>query len=266
MKICFVSDLHCDHSQPPVEWPEADVLVIGGDTANTVGGVLKLVGKVAKRYRHVVIVDGNHEHYSNAPQGRTVEQTIEAIRVQLPENVHMLGHHQPRVLLDGPNGPVWFVGCNGWYSFDMAGDPIENRSIWKDFMNDNRWCGFETIEQTQPWDRAVEDAAMMQKALDEIADEGKDTPIICVTHTAPHRNMVEWTADPGWNRSNSFYVNSHMQRVLESDSGQRTTFWYNGHTHHRRERMIGKVYCLANPRGYPTENPSWEPVVLGVIM
>ena len=264
MKVCFVSDLHMDHNQPPITWPEADVLVIGGDTANTVGNVHKLINRVADRFRHVVLVDGNHEHYSNAPQNRTVEETVEAIRRQLPDNVHLLGHEKPRVKLDG----VWFVGVNGWYSFDMVGDPIENRSMWKSFMNDNRWCGFETIPQMQPWDRAVEDAALVQRALDEIAEEDPQnlTPIICVTHTAPHRDMVTWTTDPGWNRSNSFYVNSHMQRVLESEAGQKVTYWYNGHTHHRRERVIGKVFCLANPRGYPTENPSWEPVVLPVIM
>lgn len=266
MKICFVSDLHVDHNQPPVEWPEADVLVIAGDTANTIGNVLKTVTRLARQYSQVVLVDGNHEGYSNAPQGRTVEDTIEGIRRQLPDNAHLLGHHEPKILLDGPNGPVWFVGCNGWYSFDMVGDPIENRALWKNFMNDNRWIGFETIEQSQPWDRAEKDAEMMHQALRDIAAEGIDTPIVCVTHTAPHRDMVMWKNEMSWDRCNSFYVNSHMQKVLESPEGQRVTFWQNGHTHHRMEKMIGKVYCFTNPRGYPRENPNWQPITLDVIM
>ena len=265
MKICFVSDLHVDFSQPPIAWQNADVLVIGGDTANTIGGELKLLRKVSKLYKHVVTVDGNHTHYSNFSRGRTVEETLESIRKQIPENVHLLGHHQPKIMLDG----VWFAGCNGWYSFDMIGDPIENRVRWKQVMNDNQWIGFDKILQDQPWDRAENDANLMRQALEDIANNDPDNlaPIVCVTHTAPHRDMVTWSDnDFNWNRNNSFYVNSHMQRVLESEVGQRVSFWYNGHTHHKVEKVIGGVFCFTNPRGYPTENPSWKPIVLPVIM
>jgi hypothetical protein len=264
MNICYASDLHADHNQLPIEWPDADVLVIGGDTANSIGNVLKVARKAAKKFAHVVLVDGNHEHYSNAPQGRTVEATIASLATQLPENVHMLGHHRPRVTIDG----VHFIGCNGWYSFDAMGDPIENRTIWRETMNDNRWIGFDAIEQTPPWDRAVNDAALMERTLREIADEEDGqvaSPIVAVTHTAPHREMVAWRTSPVWNRSNSFYVNLHMEKVLVSPLGQRVTHWYNGHTHHRKDHMVGSVYCICNPRGYPGENPGWEPVVIPII-
>lgn len=261
MKIAISSDLHVDHNQPPIIWPDADVLVIAGDTANTIGDVLKLARKVSKRFQHVVMVDGNHEGYSNAPQGRTVEQTIEAIRSQLPENVHILGHHEPRIDIDG----VHFVGCNGWYSFDAMGDPIENRYNWRHVMNDNKWIGFDKIEQMMPWDRAVADARLMKDTLDAIHAEGKDQPIVCVTHTAPHRDMITWKQDLNWDTANSFYMNSHMQKVLESEAGQRVTYWVHGHTHMRREKLLGRVYCVCNPRGYPRENPTWEPVVLPIV-
>lgn len=265
MKICVTSDLHVNHPQPPINWPEADVLVIAGDTSNTIGDDLKLARRVSKIYNHVVITDGNHTHYANEPQKRTVEDTLLSLRKQLPENVHLLGHGNPRVDIDG----VHFVGCNGWYSFDMLGDPIENRLLWKSFMNDNRWIGFDKIEQMQPWDRASHDAELMRATLQEIADEeiGQIAkPIVAITHTAPHRDMVLWTDDPRWNRSNSFYVNSHMQTVLESDVGQRVTYWANGHTHHGSERTIGKVVCVCNPRGYPSENPGWKPLVLPILV
>lgn len=260
MKIAFASDLHADFAQIRVDWSkvEADVLVIGGDSGNTIGTTVKTITKAAKHFRYVVFVDGNHEHYSNAPQRRTVEQTIDRIRAQVPENAFMLGHHQPHVEIDG----VHFVGCNGWYSFDCVGDPIANRLMWRERMNDNRWIGFDEIPQAMPWDRAVDDAYLMWETIGAIKHDGK--PIVALTHTAPHRDMVHWSAtNIEWNASNALYVNSHMQRALDDHVGS-ITVWYNGHTHVRSERTINGVYHIANPRGYPRENPGWSPAVIDI--
>jgi len=206
----------------------------------------------------VVVVDGNHEGYSNAPQNRTVEQTIDRLRALVPSNVVVLGHHQPHVEIGG----VHFVGCNGWYSCDIVGDPIGNRDRWREEMNDCRWIGFDAIKQPMPWERAILDADLMRRTIEHVRGSGQ--PIVAVTHTAPHRDMVHWTiTDKAWDDSNAFYVNSHMSKVLE-DHGDAITIWYNGHTHFRSERTIHGVYCLANPRGYPRQNPAWEPVVLDV--
>jgi hypothetical protein len=265
MKVVFASDLHADFNQPKIEWPAGDVCVIGGDTGNSIGTELKVLGKLAKKYRHVVTTDGNHTHYSNAPQKRTVEETIRRIRAQLPANVHFLGHGNPSVEIEG----VWFVGCMGWYSFDVVGDVETNKQRWRRVMNDCRWIGFDEIEQRQPWDRARDDADLVRDTLRDIKAKAGATlpPIVVMTHTAPHRDMITWKDhDPEWNASNPFYVNSHMQAVLESPDAQGVTIWVNGHTHHRREKMINGIYCICNPRGYPSENPGWEPVVLPVIL
>lgn len=268
MKVAFVSDLHVDFSQPKIHWGDvrADVLVIAGDVANNIGEELKVYRRAAKFFPHVVITDGNHLHYSNANQKRTVEDTIASLAKQLPDNVHMLGHHKPRIELDG----VHFVGCNGWYSFDVdGGDPIANRVRWMEEMNDCRNIGFDKIEQMPVWDRAVADAELVHKALTEIRDEDAaltvPKPIVVLTHTAPHRDMVAWKDDLSWNRSNAFYVNSHMQKVLESPVGQQVTIWANGHTHHPKDMQVGRVYCICNPRGYPGQNPRWAPAVIPII-
>ena len=256
MKIVISSDLHCDFSQPPINWPEGDILVIAGDTANTIGDELKLLHKVSELYQHVITVDGNHTHYANRSQKRTIEQTLVAIMDQLPPNVHLLGHHNPHVECGG----IHFVGCNGWYSFDMTGDPVINRILWKQEINDCHKIGLDVISQIPIWDRAVNDAELMREAINQITD---DKPIVAVTHTAPHRYMVKWAEDIFWNRLNSFYVNSHMQKVLENE-GQRVSYWINGHTHHALELMVGQVSCISKPRGYPSENPSWKPRVVTI--
>lgn len=256
MQIVIISDLHVDSGWPTISWPEGDVLIIAGDTANSVRTTLAFIDDAATRYKHVITTDGNHEHYGNAMAGRTVEDTIKLLCDNLPDNVHFLGHHQPLVTLDGVN----FVGCNGWYSFDAGGgDPIFNRTKWKNWMNDNSAIGFETIEQRAVWDRAEDDAALMMRTI-----EGLTGPTVAVTHTAPHRDMVEWTGNHGWDSNNSFFVNTHMQKVLEAH-GDKIDIWINGHSHYPRDKMINGVYCIANPLGYSNERTGrWEPVVVEV--
>lgn len=257
IRVVCASDLHVDFAQPRIEWPDGDVLIIAGDVANTIGDAVKHIGRAAKHYRYVVYVDGNHESYSNAPQERTIEQTIGRLIALLPSNVAVLGHHRPTVEIEG----VHFVGCNGWYSADCVGDVEANKTAWADVMNDQKWIGFGAIEQRMPWDHALDDARLMRDVIGSI-DDGK--PIVAITHTAPHRDMVLWTHhDLEWDASNAFYVNSHMSKIME-DYGNRITMWVHGHTHYRQDKMINGIYCLANPRGYPSQNPNWEPVVIEV--
>lgn len=257
MKICFVSDLHQDIGhQPLIKWPEADVLVVAGDTANSLGEVVKFFQKLQRKspYPHVLTVDGNHEHYSNAPTERTVEETRSRLVELLPPSVTFLPAHDSVKI-----GDLHFVGRNGWYSFDYAGDPIANRAIWREEMNDCKWIGFDKLLQPPPWELAEQDAMIVTAEIASIIAREPDAKIIVITHTAPHRDLIN--SDPRFLRTNAFYVNTWMQRVLE-DFGSNIVLWQYGHTHFRTEKMINGVYCIANPRGYPSENPSWEPIVI----
>lgn len=241
--------------QPSIRWPECDVLVVAGDTSNDIGTLIKFLTKTSKRTTipHILVLDGNHEHYANANQKRTVQETCAKIAAQMPDRCTYL-----------PSGPVqighlWFVGCNGWYSFDSTGDPIYNRSIWKDEMNDDLNIGFSRILQTPPWDLAELDASYVSETVAAIRKRDPDARFVIATHTAPHRQML--SPNPKYIRTNPFYVNTKMEAVLEQHA-EAIAVWVHGHTHHRNEKFIHGTYVIANPRGYPRENPSWEPVVL----
>jgi Icc-related predicted phosphoesterase len=256
MKIVTLSDLHVDSGTLDVVFPkDIDVCVVAGDTANNPETAMKVINAIAERVPHVVAVDGNHEHYSNAYDHITVDQTVDKMVDLAAPNVRILNRRYPFVEIDG----FRFVGCNGWYSFDAGGgDPIENRALWKRFMNDCRTIGFDTIEQEQPWDRALNDARSMDAFIND-----STLPVIAVTHTAPHRDMVTWKPhDMGWDRSNSFFVNSHMTPVLEKHTAK-IKAWINGHTHHRKFVRIGETDMICNPCGYGRsgEREGWEPRV-----
>lgn len=254
-RICFVSDLHTDMgSQPGIQWPEADVLVIAGDTANSIGEVQKFVQKNQKRWSfdELLFVDGNHEHYSNAPQGRTILDTIGRIGELVPEltMLPLVDYHKV--------GNLYFIGRNGWYSVDAAGDPEANKIRWREVMNDNRWVGFDQLNIAPPWERAITDAGIVAHRIQSVLHDDPSAKFVIVTHTAPCRETLSQL--PQHLLDNSFYANLHMERVMERYRSC-IVAWCHGHTHYRQEKLVHGIPVIVNPRGYPGENPSWEPVV-----
>jgi predicted phosphodiesterase len=264
MKIAFGSDFHVDHPQLKIEWLAADVIVVAGDIANDIGNTLKVLGKIAKRYARVYYTDGNHEHYSNHPKKtsrrRTVDETRAAIMAQLPENVIYLTHGRPHDEYEG----IHFIGVNGWYSCDVEtpGVEIDATDMYEKMadygFNDPKWVGFSPHLDDHPWVRAKADADLVRGALEAITD---DKPIVVFTHTAPHRNLVKWSGVEAKDRTNLFYVNTHMTKIIE-EYGDRISLWNHGHTHFPRDTRIGNMIALVNPRGYPHNNPHWSLVVI----
>lgn len=259
MRVCFVSDLHVDHmGQPNVDWPEADVLIIAGDTANSLGRVAKTLRSVDRKkiYQKVFLVDGNHEHYSNATSERTLEKTLRRLEeLSAPYATFLPAWNYVS------HGGYYFVGRNGWYSCDYSGDPVVNRAEWPSILNDDHWCGFTAQEAFMPWHLAEQHAGQIESILDEIVAADPAAKIVVVTHTSPCvETLSRW---PEHLDTNCYYINCNMTRVLEKHS-RNIVVWHHGHTHMRSMPEVSGVPVVCNPRGYPGENTSWKPVVLEI--
>lgn len=269
MKICFVSDLHVDlMNQRYITWPEADLLLVAGDTANSIGDTIKFLSKVSKLgiYRDILFLDGNHEHYSNAKKSplasvRPIEQTLDRLNELKPEGSTFLPRERAVKI-----GKFYFIGRCGWYSLDSAGDPAHNRARWFEGVdsggtNDNKWIGFSRLtgEQPLPWELAEQHAKEIDEIITETVEADPEARFIVATHMAPCRETLSDSVKHLL--SNPFYCNLNMTSVMERH-GERIEAWHHGHTHERRDRYVNGVYVIVNPRGHPGENPSWEPVVL----
>jgi predicted phosphodiesterase len=257
MRVCVASDLHVDVTgQAKITWPEADLLIVAGDTGNSIGAVHRCYRRIASRenYPRALVVDGNHEHYSNAPQKRTVDDTMSRLRNHMPPGFTFLPHSRHERV-----GDHYFLGACGWYSFDLHGEVADNEDAWPRLMNDDRWIGFSAIPQLGPRLRAVRDAARLAGTMDGIVVQDPEARFVLVTHTVPHRELLH--KHPKFHVTNPFYVNCFMEAVAR-DHASRIDLWIYGHTHFRGERSVDGVRYLANPRGYPRENPTWEPVVV----
>src|SRR4051794_25426857 len=127
MLFCSASDLHIDFYKLGVlsvdlvngPNPGSEVLVVAGDTANHYEKMLRFLKRAAERYSHVVVTDGNHEHYNT---GRTVAQNVSAMiyKCKLLSNVTFLDRHAFY-----RHGDTVFLGLNGWYDFNHPDYPEE---------------------------------------------------------------------------------------------------------------------------------------------
>lgn len=242
MKIAITSDLHINYHDWPIDWPEADVLLIAGDTANDMQTSNRLWKEAAGHYRDVLVIDGNHDHWSRPEREMTVEENIQSILPHLDSNVHFLGHHNPSMIING----IKFIGVNGWYSADYGGDPEMARHSYSDYSDYQRI--FQGTHQTMPWYRAQDDAEMINSEL------ASGHPSVVMTHTIPHRSCVK--DGPQFAASNNFFYNSHMEKIIEGECDN-LRMWVFGHTHDRMEKTINDVLVHANPRGQRSENPRW---------
>jgi hypothetical protein len=261
MKISIASDLHADFPQPKYNWPTNDpgVLIVAGDTGNSLGTTIKVLRKVASGYHHVVVIDGNHEHYHNVSKNRTVDEAVDSMVEQMPDNVTFLraGHPPYRC------GEYVFIGCNGWYTGDAVGVWAENEALWKSYMNDYRNTFAIAKQIDLPIDLALRDSCHLDKQIGAALVDGLK-PVV-VTHTCPSRLVpIQKPWDPQWQIANGWYFSSFNDKLL-TKYGAEIVLWAHGHVHNRKEMMIDDVRIIANPRGYPGEVAGrWEPLVVEV--
>lgn len=232
-RYSLVSDLHVDHPQPKTP-PMEQTVIVAGDTGNGLVG-LKMLQKLKRKGHTVFAVDGNHEHYANDAQGRSIEQTEEAF---------FKGLDQQRIL-DLIEGELTVVGVNGWYL-------VPNEDEWLGYMNDGRFAG-----------RAADVNRIAVRHMEWLDDTLSliQNKVIVVTHTAP--TML--SLDPRFegHPSNVWYWNPLMQPLLTKHA-DKIAVWHHGHTHRAMDVTAFGVRIVTNPRGYPRENPSWKPLTMEI--
>ena len=233
-KFTLMSDLHLDFPQKKIPDNLEETVIIAGDTANGLEG-LRFLDKLVRKGHNVLACDGNHEHYANPSQGRTAQETAARSRERYP------GH--------GSMYDIPVVLRNGWYT-------VTDENVWRAMMNDStRWTLLREEVNMLCWN----DFNSIRLELQEWKDYQYRG--IVVTHTAP----CEETLDPKFEGSltNEWYFNPYMKDLLKEFSDN-ILVWCHGHTHTKNEAMVHGVRVVCNPRGYPGENPNWEPMKIEI--
>jgi Icc-related predicted phosphoesterase len=208
--------------------PEADVVVLAGDTGNA-GNFRVAIRFFCAKYPDVVCVLGNHDYYL----GRTeeVQAEVRGLSKRIP-NLHWLNN--TAVTIKGRR----FIGTTLWFP-EMA-----RTKELKGWLND-----FRVIRNFEPWVYREN-----TKAVRFLSREMRKGDIV-VTHHLPTSKSVasEYASEP----TNIFYV-CDVEPLIQQ---VQPDLWVHGHTHSSHSYWIGETQIVCNPFGYARrqENAAFNP-------
>ncbi len=267
MKINLVSDMHLNFDD--INLPGGDVLIMAGDIMeaghlrqadndqrNTfiADRYRRFINEELAKYKKVLYVKGNHEHYRNA-----YHDTHTRLLRELPENVHLLENESVQI------EDVHFFGATIWTDMNK-GDPITVHHLsqnMSDFAGSIKMGdgvkvqtpyggSYYTSKFTPGYAKGIfhETISTMKKFL----EEHKDNKCVIITHHAPSDLSVNEYY------KNDYHMNGGYRSNLEDlifDHPQ-IKVWCHGHMHDACDYMIGSTRVLTNPRGYKGYEQSAE--------
>ena len=274
MRVNVISDLHLEFAD--LELPGGDVLILSGDiceaknvkreryrgnhilnevlTEQVPGGkredrYIRFFLEECPKYRHVIYVMGNHEHY-----GFQYHKTYPHLKEQMPDNVHLLENEC--IDIDG----VTFMGATLWTDMNK-GDELTLFHM-KSMMNDYRQVTMfnetkNVYHRLQPEKTMTDHHKTVKYFKTVMANrraEGKTGPVVICTHHAPSKASIKprYLNDTIMNGAYSSDLSEFMLDHPE------IKFWTHGHTHDQFDYMIGECRVICNPRGYKGYEDSAE--------
>ena len=258
MKINLVSDMHLNFAD--IELPGGDVLIMAGDIIEA-GGLRRadnakrdtfladryrrFFAEEMPKYRKVIYIMGNHEHYNNS-----YDDTPDRLRRELPDNVYFL--EQEGVQIDD----VWFFGATFWTDMNK-GNPTSMQII-KQSMNDFKIIKFghgirvNNAAGDSYWTNQFTPAyaaSVFKDTVDKLRtflDEHKDDKVVVVSHHAPSAMSIDPMFKDDHHMNGAYY--SDLSELILDNPQIKT--WVHGHMHNQSDYMIGDTRVLTNPRGY----------------
>lgn len=259
MRCHYLSDLHLERQDFRWTLPEGDCLIIAGDLCHAAcfdpsrrdkyhldqrDRVLRFADLARSRFRHSLLVAGNHDHYDGL-----FDQTVDRLREGLPGFTVL---DNQTVNIDG----VRFFGSTLWSDFDgrssVAMDRVR-KGMGEFFfvkVREAQEDGTENFRKFRPEDAAVAFEASVAALRLAVADAaGK--PLVVITHHAPSRQGLNpLHRGNGLDGGYASDLDGEIERL--GDIG----YWVHGHTHIRRTYRIGETRIVANCRGFDGKDPS----------
>lgn len=258
MKINVISDLHLEFDD--LELPGGDVLILSGDVCEAKNvkadrydpnGVMfdferanrrpdryiRFFKEECSKYRHVLYVMGNHEHY-----GFRYDKTYSQLLVNMPDNVRLL--EQETTEIDG----VVFMGATLWTDCNN-GDPITMMQL-RSSMNDYRIVQNYYKDKGQYFKLTPEFTHKVHRDTvayfkEELA-KYQDRKVVVITHHSPSKQSIK-PKYQGDYHMNGGYSSDLEQFILDHPQ---IKAWTHGHTHDTFDYQIGQCRVICNPRGY----------------
>lgn len=235
MKIKIISDLHQEFGMYDLDFSNADIVVLAGDTNLGVKGIEWAKEKI--KNKPVLYLLGNHEYYKGS-YPKTLNKIIEA---SIDSNVIVLENKM--VEFEG----VRFHGTTLWTDFALFGDSIKYGMICQNQMSD-----YKRIRRDPTYSklRTIDTFKIHQLSklwLTESLDNSIGYQNIVITHHAPSIRSIPdlYKKDP----ISSAYASNLDDMIIKHEP----KYWIHGHVHTPVRYHIGKTEIICNPHGYLDE-------------
>jgi Icc-related predicted phosphoesterase len=252
MKVSYCSDLHLNFGKIVLENKDnADVLILAGDIVE-IGHFTdyhqKFLDDVAAKFKHVIYVMGNHEHWHG-----DIAKNTDILRSKLASNIHLLDGDYVDI------DDVRFVGGTLWTDMNKS-DPVAimsaNRCMndYQYIKNSDKMVGFWGTDHAGNRKRlervahlSVEDTIEIHqkhlKKFDEFSSG--HSKVVVVSHHAPTTMSID--SKYVGSTLNSAYVSDLSEFILDRPQIKK---FVHGHIHSKMEYNVGSCTVLCNPRGY----------------
>jgi UDP-2,3-diacylglucosamine pyrophosphatase LpxH len=243
--IQYASDLHLDHfpGLKAEEFdtflsPSAPILVLAGDIASAWHPIYPtFIAWVSRRWKHVILIAGNHEYHCEPTQPQSRHDTDRRIMAICwkHSNLHFLQNGAAFYL---PKRKIVFIGTTLYSDINPAiHDEIRYKS---DFRNSYS----ESLRLATPADFVRLHAQQKQALGDAIRSVNRGYKVIVVTHYMPTMNLLE--PEYRYEAWRSCYASNDDDLIRSPVS-----LWICGHSHRQTIYTTKKGIQLAmNARGY----------------
>lgn len=260
VRIRILSDLHLEHHAAPEaislspDGPRPDVVVLAGDIHRGAEGL-----RWARRTFPsvpVLYVPGNHEAYD-----RHLDAIIPKLRRdgdRIPDAPEPPAHLSGTYVLQRRAmqiGDVQFLGCTFWTGFHLFPDRrAQAIKACRGQMGDyQRIHLLRARRRLRPRDTDRRHRGSVVWLRRQMAESTDVRATVIVTHHAPSRRSI----DPRYEQdlASAAFVARRADFVRETGA----SLWVHGHIHASFDYEIGETRVVANPRGHPDENASFDP-------
>lgn len=240
VSIDLISDLHIE------TWEEFDwayqatspYCVVAGDVARDLGILKRTLTHLGRHYEAVFYIDGNDEHRYNIDEIGDNYHDLEHIIGQIPNVVFL---HENVAVVNG----LAILGTNGWFTWDL--DPNIQPEDCQRWYLERINCASTTPSFISAFAQA--DAAYLKNSIQRLQTHQDIKKILVVTHTVPHRCLVDHDLDLIDTYRFNCIGNSRMLDTLTVDTERKIDTWAFGHYHGDVDRIIDGVRFVNNCRG-----------------
>jgi predicted phosphodiesterase len=250
MDIQVFSDFHGEAYQgrPDTIWSYvtamAPVAVVAGDI--DAKNFEATINEIASRFELVICLAGNHEWYKRDISWRPDHTKLAPNVVFLDRDCYF---HEDVMFL---GATLWTDFKNqDWHVMHSANDGINDFHLIR--QGDRKFKAHDAYELH------LKDRGYLETVISNSID--RESKLVVVTHFMPSYALVheKWRG-LGTDMLN-YYFSANCDDLIEKSEA---AAWIFGHTHDRRDMMLGDVRCVCNPIGYPRENPGYKDMVITV--